>query len=130
MKYRILTLLLTAGMACSAPTEEKVASDPAAETSSLAYPQEKHFANMRQLTFGGDNAEAYWSSDNSKLVLQIKNPAWEIHCDQIFYFDVDNDDLGATRPPMISTGEGRTTCAYFLPGDTTFIYASIISHIS
>ena len=121
---RYLIVLVMLSFACSAPKEEKVEDAQEQEATSLAYPQEKHFKNMRQLTFGGDNAEAYWSYDDTKLVLQIKNPAWEIPCDQIFYFEVDNADLSSTRPPMISTGLGRTTCAYFLPGDTTFVYAS------
>jgi hypothetical protein len=51
----------------------------------VQYPDEKHLANLRQLTFGGDNAEAYWSFDGKKLVFQSNNPAWELKCDQIFY---------------------------------------------
>lgn len=124
---RFLFALVILGISCSTPkkntedSEEQVVTE---DTTSLAYPQEKHFANMRQLTFGGDNAEAYWSFDNTKLILQIKDPAKGIDCDQIFYMDVDNADLRTGLPPMVSTGKGRTTCSYFLPGDTTFVYAS------
>lgn len=85
---------------------------------------ENHFTNLRQLTFGGDNAEAYWSFDDSKLVFQVTNPAWDLECDQIYYFDWKNDDLASTIPNQISTGYGRTTCSYFMPGDSTIIYAS------
>lgn len=91
---------------------------------SLRYPGEKHLRNIRQLTFGGDNAEAYWSFDNNKLVFQSNNPAWGVKCDQIFYMQADASLKPGVMPTMLSTGEGRTTCAYFLPGDTTVLFAS------
>jgi hypothetical protein len=43
----------------------------------IIYPSEKHFKSLKQLTFGGDNAEAYWSFDDTKLIFQVTNPAWE-----------------------------------------------------
>lgn len=82
---------------------------------------EKHFRNLMQLTFGGDNAEAYWSFDSKRLVFQSNFRDWKVECDQIFMFDVLRQGV---RPRMVSTGLGRTTCAYFMPGDTTFLYAS------
>jgi Tol biopolymer transport system component len=90
---------------------------------SVTYPQEKHFTNLKQLTFGGDNAEAYWSFDSKKLVFQSNNPAWGLKCDQIFFTGLDAD-LKTNKPQMLSTGQGRTTCSYFLPGDKTIVYAS------
>jgi TolB protein len=92
--------------------------------SQLHYEREKHLANITQLTFGGDNAEAYFSFDNSKLVFQSNNPDWGLNCDQIFYFNWAADNLQEQMPPLISTGKGRTTCSYFMPGDSTIIYAS------
>lgn len=89
----------------------------------IHYPEEKHLKNVRQLTFGGDNAEAYWSFDNKHLVFQSNNPAWGLGCDQIFVTTPDKK-LGDTPPQMVSTGLGRTTCAYFLPGNETIVYAS------
>ena len=50
----------------------------------LHYKQEKHLKNVKQLTFGGDNAEAYWSFDNEKLVFQANN-VWGLECDQNFH---------------------------------------------
>jgi TolB protein len=91
---------------------------------SLRYADEKHLSNLRQLTFGGDNAEAYWSFDSKKLVFQSNNPAWGLQCDQIFYTGINASSTRDQKPPMLSTGRGRTTCAYFLPGDKTIIYAS------
>jgi len=91
---------------------------------SLRYPQEKHLRNIRQLTFGGDNAEAYFSFDGQKIVFQSNFKAWGLECDQIFYFDLRNGDMSKNRPQMVSTSHGRTTCSYFMPGDTTILYAS------
>jgi len=104
-----------------AQQDSQPAYNPEADT--LRYEQEEHLRNIRQLTFGGDNAEAYWSFDDSKLILQSNNPEWGVGCDQIFYVDLNTYTPGS-QPPMVSTGDGRTTCSFFMPGDTTFIYAS------
>ena len=93
-------------------------SDKPADTT-VHYASEKYFKNVRQLTYGGDNAEAYFSFDNNKLVCQITNPALNASCDQIFYSEITN-----FKPELVSTGKGRTTCAYFLPGDSLILYAS------
>ncbi len=88
-------------------------------------PQEEvHLANIKQLTFGGDNAEAYWSFDDTKLVFQAKNEAWGAMCDQIYTMPLDEDLSQGQIPNLVSTGLGRTTCSYFMPGDSTIIYAS------
>lgn len=94
------------------------------EENRLKYPKEVHLKNIQQLTFGGDNAEAYWSFDDSKLVFQAKNKKWGALCDQIYVTDIKNHNMKDNIPQLISTGMGRTTCSYFLPGDTTIIYAS------
>ncbi len=117
-------------MACNSPKSEEQKAVNTEETSqasttapTLKFPEEKHFKNIRQLSFGGDNAEAYFSFDNSKLVFQSNNKAWGLHCDQIFVMGL-NEDLREKRPQMISTGKGRTTCSYFMPGDSLILYAS------
>ena len=113
--------------ACTSPskTEKNTENTVALQsTDTLTYANEKHFKNMHQLTFGGDNAEAYWSFDNSKLVMQSNYEAWGLECDQIFYFNVDKVNLKDNKPTLLSTGLGRTTCAYFMPGDTSIVYAS------
>lgn len=89
------------------------------DSSSVHYRMEKHFRSVRQLTQGGDNAEAYWSFDDKKLVFQVTNAEWNATCDQIFFSDVDR-----FKPAMVSTGKGRTTCSYFMPGDSLILYAS------
>ncbi|MCF6341647.1 MAG: hypothetical protein L3J31_02430 [Bacteroidales bacterium] len=88
------------------------------------YPQEKHLANIRQLTDAGDNAEAYFSFDNSMIVFQAKVPDWGSKCDQIYYFPFADGDMKTSMPKVLSEGLGRTTCSFFMPGDTTVIYAS------
>ncbi len=99
------------------------ATSGATKKSEIHYIQETHFKNIRQLTNGGDIAEAYWSFDDSKLVFQATYDGWKVACDQIFVAGI-NDDIINSTPSMVSTGLGRTTCSYFLPGDTTVVYAS------
>jgi TolB protein len=113
--------------ACSAPSEKEEQTEATVKeepSAGLIYPNEKHFKNMRQLTFGGDNAEAYWSYDDRMLVMQSNYEKWDLGCDQIFYFEVNTANLKEHKPKLLSTGLGRTTCAYFMPGDTTIVYAS------
>ncbi len=88
------------------------------------YAQEKHLANIKQLTNAGDNAEAYFSFDNSMIVFQGKVPAWGSECDQIYYFPFSDGDMITKMPKLLSEDMGRTTCSYFMPGDTSVLYAS------
>jgi TolB protein len=87
--------------------------------------QEAHLKNIRQLTFGGDNAEAYFSYDGRSLTMQSNNKLWGLKCDQIFDVDIAKATGDSTyRPPLISTGKGRTTCSYFLPDNKHILFAS------
>ena len=104
-----------------APAEEQKES---AETGVLHYPEEKHITNVRQLTFGGDNAEAYFSYDDKSLVLQRTHPSEGIECDQIFYGKIPTSAEEKFEMNLVSTGTGRTTCAFFMPGDEEIIFAS------
>jgi TolB protein len=85
---------------------------------------EDHLANITMLTFGGDNAEAYFSYDNKKLVFQSNYAAWNVSCDQIFIMDIEEAMSDTVNPKMVSTGKGRTTCSYFMAGGDKFVYAS------
>jgi len=78
---------------------------------------EKHLSNIQMLTDGGENAEAYLSFDEQSLIFQ--RTFGELNCDQIFTMNIDGSNM-----EMVSTGLGRTTCSYFLPGDERIIYAS------
>jgi TolB protein len=92
-------------------------SAPLAQTNDLLLPNEKHLRNIKQLTFGGENAEAYFSADGKQLIFQSTRDG--IGCDQIFTMNVDGSNV-----KMISNGEGRTTCSYFLPGNKRVVYSS------
>ncbi|MCH2374883.1 MAG: hypothetical protein MK538_11900 [Planctomycetes bacterium] len=78
---------------------------------------EQHLANIRQLTFSGENAEAYFAADGERLIFQTTHG--DLECDQIF---VMNTDGSGSR--MVSTGRGRTTCSYFFPDGSRIVYAS------
>lgn len=78
---------------------------------------EKHLANIKMLSDGGENAEAYLSFNERKIVFQATFD--NLQCDQIFIMNID----GSERK-LVSTGKGRTTCAYYLPGEKEIIYAS------
>ena len=79
-------------------------------------PKERHLRNVRQLTFGGQNAEAYWNTEGTKIVYQSRQP--EYPDEQIFVMNADG-----SNKKMISTGLGRCTCGYFAP-DQRHIYFS------
>ena len=96
--------------------------DPSGNPQTVHYPLEKHLANVRQLTFGGDNAEAYFSPDNSTLVFQATNSAWDAECDQMFYSRLDS-----FIPKRITKNMGRTTCSYFLGENQKVLWASTYS---
>lgn len=86
---------------------------------------ESHLKNIRQLTFGGDNAEAYWSPDGKWLTFQSNNPAWGLKCDQIFAMKVAKAaDDSTYRPKAISHNKGRTTCSFFMPDGKHIVFAS------
>ena len=123
MKYFLL-LLCVFYASCSNKTRQK--QEPVATTDEqlLHVKEERHLKNIKQLTFGGNNAEAYWSFDDTKLVFQSDFSQWGANCDQIYYTDWMTDQMGKEKPALVSTGLGRTTCSYFLPGDQSIVYAS------
>jgi Tol biopolymer transport system component len=111
-------------ISCSVSKKNILHADLPAGKDTLKFVQEKHLKNVRQLTFGGDNAEAYWSFDNKKIVFQATNKLWGAECDQIYTFDLEKWERKPTAPPLLSTGKGRTTCSFFMPGNKSVVYAS------
>ncbi len=97
---------------------------PPKNSDTLIYPAEKHFANMRQLTFGGDNAEAYFSYDGKWLIFQHKNDKENVLCDQMYIGKIPTSPNEKFEPKMISSGKGRTTCGFFTKDGKHIIYAS------
>ncbi len=89
----------------------------------LLYPEEAHFKNIQQLTFGGDNAEAYWSYDGNYLVFQRASVKDGIPCDQIFMGKVPKKGE-PFQYKLISSGKGRTTCAFFTHDNKHIVFAS------
>lgn len=83
----------------------------------LAHAQTNHLTSIHQLTFGGQNAEAYWSPDGRRLIFQSTRPPYA--CDQMFIMNADGSGVH-----LVSTGKGRTTCGYFLRDGEHIIYAS------
>ena len=90
----------------------------------LLYPDEKHFSNMQQLTFGGDNAEAYLSYDDKYLIFQRTNPKEGLYCDQMFIGKLPTTTGDPFEYRMVSGGKGRTTCGFFMKDGKHIIYAS------
>jgi len=76
-----------------------------------------HLGKIEQLTFGGENAEAYWAPDGQRIIFQSTRD--KLGCDQIFIMNADG-----SNQHMVSTGKGRTTCGYFLPDNKHILYAS------
>jgi len=111
----LLNLGLLAGALAGRMACAQAAVGPAA--SELATPEEKHLRNVRQLTFGGSNAEAYFSADGRRLIFQSTRD--DLQCDQIFTMNVDG-----TEQKMVSTGKGRTTCGYIFPHEDKILYSS------
>jgi len=97
------------------------ADAPDGATATPLMPGEAHFRNLRQLTFGGENAEAYWAFDGSALIYQARKPGME--CDQIFTLDLET-----LESREVSTGDGRTTCSYFFPDGERILYSSTHHH--
>ena len=105
--------LVALGVAGSA-SEKSTLAQP---SPSAAMEEETHLTDLRQLTFGGENAEAYYSLDGQRLIFQTRREG--VPCDQIYTMNVDGSEM-----QMVSTGEGRTTCGYFFPDRQSIVYAS------
>jgi Tol biopolymer transport system component len=110
--FFILVSVIAFSLVLQAQTEPKTDKSP-----SLELAQEKHLRNVRQLTFGGENAEAYFSGDGRQLIFQSKRETRE--CDQIYEMGIDG-----SNQRMVSTGMGKTTCSYFFPDGKRILYSS------
>jgi hypothetical protein len=115
LKLSLAILSVTAMF--SAPVSVPVLSITGPAGDELRLPQETHLRNVKQLTFGGENAEAYFSADGKQLIFQSTREGKQ--CDQIYTMSADG-----TNVRMISTGTGRTTCSYFFPNGRKILYSS------
>ena len=118
-----LALALACTLAVAAATARAALPVPpgAAPSDSLIRGGETHFEHLWQLTFGGQNAEGYWSAGGTKLIFQSTRDGWP--CDQMYVMD-----LATGRTSRVSNGRGRTTCGYFYDGDRRIFFAS--THIA
>jgi len=115
--HKIISTLLLTGLCLHATAQR--------EDTAKTVNESTHLSNIKELTWGGDNAEAYFSFDDKNLSTQITNPKWNLSCDQIFNINIAQAEKDTTyRPPLISTGKGRTTCSFFLPDGKHILYAS------
>src|SRR6187401_2634781 len=96
-----------------ANTDQLISANLKHKIDTIQYPEETHLKNVQQLTFGGDNAEAYFSFDSKWIIFQRTNPKEGIMCDEMF--------IGKVPKPgekfeykRISSGKGRTTCGAFM----------------
>lgn len=120
MSRFLLPLLLIAGLllaGCGGEVPEEPAISPPDADGVLLFEGEVHLRNVRQLTFGGENAEAYWSADGKQLIFQSKRDGFG--CDQIYVMNANGGDVR-----LVSTGEGATTCAYCFPDGERILYSS------
>jgi len=101
------------------PVSSVTNSNP--QNDSMSAQNEVHLKNIQQLTFGGENAECYFSFDGSKFSFQTTREG--VECDQIYTMNVDG-----SNQKMVSTGKGRTTCSYYYPDNKTILYSS--THLS
>src|SRR6201988_416300 len=106
MKLLLSLTVISLGLSIGFLTERSMTP----QTSAHLLPHENHLRNLKQLTFGGDNAEAYFSSDGKKLIFQSTRDGQG--CDQIYSMNADGSDV-----KMLSNGEGRTTCSYIFPAN-------------
>ncbi|MFB3917586.1 MAG: hypothetical protein ACE14M_12705 [Terriglobales bacterium] len=102
-------------IACLLALTQAAPAPPA--STDQAMPGEKHLRNVRQLTFGGENAEAYFSADGKKLIFQSTRDGRK--CDQIYTMNLDGSGVR-----MVSTGKGRTTCSFFFPDGKRILFSS------
>jgi len=113
-----LIAALALGALLAAPAAAKPPVPPTAvPQDSLIRPGERHFKHLWQITFGGENAEAYWSNDDRQLIFQSTRDGWR--CDQQFVMNLVTGDVR-----RVSTGKGRTTCGYFYDRDQRVLFAS------
>lgn len=123
MKYFAALFLVFATIMSFTFKKDLLVNDHIVLNDTIHFEGENHFANLQQLTFGGDNAEAYFSFDGKYLVFQKTNTKEGIACDQIWMGKIPAVGKKFT-PKLVSTGTGRTTCAFFYPDGKHILYGS------
>ncbi|MEY4578232.1 MAG: hypothetical protein RL701_2935, partial [Pseudomonadota bacterium] len=123
---RLLVAILCVGSACAEvappPTQHPQTTSPTAAP--RTWPDEQRLTDVRQLTFEGENAEAYFSFDGQQVSLQRKSG--DAQCDRIYTLPLfaNGQPIVNPEPHQISSGKGATTCSHFFPGAQELLYAS------
>jgi Tol biopolymer transport system component len=115
VKFMALTLFAASLLFTFGATGKSVSSSFPDQM--LRVPEETHLKNIKQLSFGGENAEAYFSADGKQLIFQSTRDGRQ--CDQIYTMNTDGSNAR-----LISNGDGRTTCSYFFPNGRRVLYSS------
>ena len=125
-----------AAAAVQDPKAAQAAALKAAADGALGHKSETHLRNIRQVTFGGQNAEAYFSADDKSLIFQHQGQFYapassdaasvvqsDLHdcCARSYAADATTPRAGRT---LVSNGKGRTTCSYFFPSGNRILYSS------
>jgi TolB protein len=121
MRYLTTAGLAILAAACSAADTAPDTAPALEQVGAVAFPDnplERRLRNLRQLTHGGENAEAYFSADGRRLIFQATRPP-DVPCDQLFVMDIDGAQVR-----RISTGTGRVTCGYFFPSGDSVVFSS------
>jgi len=111
LAYSLQERTTSSGIAGGGPKIQGAPEDPHRD------PREIHLRNVKQLTFGGTNAEAYFSADGKRLIFQSTRDPYA--CDQMFVMGVDGSDVR-----LVSTGKGKTTCGFFFKDGQHILYSS------
>jgi TolB protein len=125
-KYTSIIIISISVLFITASFNKKIntpASLPVLFGDTILYPDETHFKNVQQLTFGGDNAEAYFSFDSKWIIFQRTNPKEGIMCDRMFIGKLPAQGE-KFEYKAVSSGKGRTTCGAFMKDGKHIIYAS------
>jgi TolB protein len=120
--YLLILVVIGFGAASFGKINGKSDPLPFIKKDTLLYPDEKHFKNIRQLTFGGDNAEAYFSYDGKYLVFQHKDVKEGVACDQMYTGRIPAEG-GKFEYKMLSNGKGRTTCGFYMKDGKHIVYS-------
>jgi len=115
-------LLVSAAAAATWMQNGRAQEAPKTPPPLLTPEEHMHLKNVRQLTFGGQNAEAYFSIDDKQLIFQHQGEG--VPCDQIYTMPVDTPDGKPATPKLVSTGKGKTTCSYFYPAGDRILFSS------
>ena len=119
MKRTAFALALGAAAALAPAASSQHPGGPPPAGPAVIHPEETHFRNLRQITFGGQNAEGYWGPDGKQIVYQRMNESEGVMCDQQYVVD-----LVTGKSRVVSSGKGRVTCGYLYDGGKRVLYAS------